>query len=83
MGSKGAVSIIFRGKGSEKQELEYIEKFANPFPAATRGFVDDIISPSSTRKRICQDLKMLATKKLHNPDKKHDNMPLWETFLKR
>jgi len=76
MGSKGAVSIIFRGKGSEKQELEYIEKFANPFPAATRGFVDDIISPSTTRKRICQDLKILSTKQLKNPDKKHDNMPL-------
>ena len=43
MGSKGAVSIIFRGQGSEKQELEYIEKFANPFPAATR--VSNISAP--------------------------------------
>ena len=50
MGSKGAVSIIFRGQGSEKQELEYVEKFGNPFPAAARGYIDDIISPSSTRK---------------------------------
>merc|ERR1712129_198231 len=76
MGSKGAVSIIFRGKGSEAQELEYVDKFGNPFPAAERGYIDDIISPSSTRKTICQDLKMLATKQLSNPPKKHDNMPL-------
>merc|ERR1711976_819136 len=76
MGSKGAVSIIFRGQGSEAQEIEYVEKFGNPFPAAERGYIDDIISPSSTRKQICKDLKMLATKKLTNPSKKHDNMPL-------
>ena len=55
MGSKGAVSIIFRGKGSVQQEEEYVEKFGNPFPAAVRGYVDDIIEPSSTRRRICQD----------------------------
>ena len=54
MGSKGAVSIIFRGKGSEEQEQEYMDKFGNPFPAAVRGYVDDIIEPSTTRKRICQ-----------------------------
>lgn len=76
MGSKGAVSIIFRGKGSAEHEAEYLEKFANPFPAASRGYVDDIIDPAATRRRVCQDLKMLATKKLDNPDKKHDNMPL-------
>merc|ERR1712212_536722 len=76
MGSKGAASIIFRGQGSEAQELEYVEKFGNPFPAAERGYIDDIISPSSTRKQICRDLEMLATKDLTNPPKKHDNMPL-------
>merc|ERR1712054_744758 len=54
MGSKGAVSIIFRGKGSAEQEQEYMDKFGNPFPAAVRGYVDDIIEPSTTRKRICQ-----------------------------
>ena len=53
-----------------------MEKFGNPFPAAERGYIDDIISPSSTRKQICKDLKMLATKELTNPSKKHDNMPL-------
>merc|ERR1712226_684353 len=62
MGSKGAVSIIFRGKGSAAQEEEYVEKFGNPFPAAVRGYVDDIIEPSSTRRRICQDLELLSTK---------------------
>jgi len=76
MGSKGAVSIIFRGKGSAAQEEEYVEKFGNPFPAAVRGYVDDIIEPSSTRRRICQDLELLSTKKAHVPWKKHANMPL-------
>merc|ERR1711963_970234 len=76
MGSKGAVSIIFRGKGSEEQEQEYMDKFGNPFPAAVRGYVDDIIEPSPTRRRICQDLDLLATKKASTPWKKHANMPL-------
>ncbi|XP_074633120.1 propionyl-CoA carboxylase beta chain, mitochondrial-like isoform X2 [Acropora palmata] len=77
MGAKGAVSIIFRGKENiEKYEAEYLDRFANPFPAATRGFVDDIIKPHITRKRICRDLEVLATKKLHNPWKKHGNIPL-------
>ncbi|XP_066024871.1 propionyl-CoA carboxylase beta chain, mitochondrial-like [Pocillopora verrucosa] len=77
MGAKGAVSIIFRGKENiEKYEAEYVDRFANPFPAATRGFVDDIIKPHMTRKRICRDLEVLATKKLENPWKKHGNIPL-------
>lgn len=76
MGAKGAVSIIFRGKGSEKQESEYVEKFGNPFPAAVRGYVDDIIEPRTTRRKICQDLDLLARKKQVNPWKKHANMPL-------
>ncbi|XP_072896920.1 propionyl-CoA carboxylase beta chain, mitochondrial [Hemitrygon akajei] len=77
MGAKGAVQIIFKGKGNEeKAEAEYVETFANPFPAAVRGFVDDIIQPATTRKRICQDLEMLANKKQTNPWKKHGNIPL-------
>lgn len=77
MGAKGAVSIIFRGKENiEKYEAEYVDRFANPFPAATRGFVDDIIKPHMTRKRICRDLEVLATKTLDNPWKKHGNIPL-------
>ncbi|KAL0593092.1 LOW QUALITY PROTEIN: Propionyl-CoA carboxylase beta chain, mitochondrial [Plecturocebus cupreus] len=64
MGAKGAVEIIFKGhENVEAAQAEYIEKFANPFPAAVRGFVDDIIQPSSTRARICCDLDVLASKK--------------------
>jgi len=77
MGAKGAVSILYRGKDNVQQyEEEYIKKFGNPFPAAIKGFVDDIIEPRITRRRICQDLNMLSTKKLTNPWKKHGNIPL-------
>uniref|UniRef100_A0A3B4C1Q6 Propionyl-CoA carboxylase beta chain, mitochondrial n=1 Tax=Pygocentrus nattereri TaxID=42514 RepID=A0A3B4C1Q6_PYGNA len=77
MGAKGAVQIIFRGKDNQAEaEAEYVEKFANPFPAAVRGFVDDIIQPSTTRLRICRDLDVLASKKQTNPWKKHANIPL-------
>ncbi|XP_077417887.1 propionyl-CoA carboxylase beta chain, mitochondrial [Vanacampus margaritifer] len=77
MGAKGAVQIIFRGKENQAEaEAEYVDKFANPFPAAVRGFVDDIIEPSTTRKRICRDLEVLASKKQVNPWKKHANIPL-------
>ena len=79
MGAQGAVKIIFRagqGKNVKDKEAEYIDKFANPFPAATRGFVDDIIEPSTTRQRICRDLQLLASKQLKNPKKKHANIPL-------
>uniref|UniRef100_A0A8C5YHX3 Propionyl-CoA carboxylase beta chain, mitochondrial n=1 Tax=Microcebus murinus TaxID=30608 RepID=A0A8C5YHX3_MICMU len=77
MGAKGAVEIIFKGhKNVEAAQAEYIEKFANPFPAAVRGFVDDIIQPSSTRARICHDLDVLASKKVQRPWRKHANIPL-------
>ena len=77
MGAQGAVKIIFKGNQEiEKKESEYVEKFANPFPAATRGFVDDVIEPRLTRKKICEDLELLSSKKLRNPWKKHANIPL-------
>lgn len=77
MGAKGAVSILYRGKpDAATYETEYIEKFSNPFSAAVRGFVDDIIEPSSTRRRICTDLNLLRHKKVSNPWKKHGNIPL-------
>ncbi|KHN75145.1 Propionyl-CoA carboxylase beta chain, mitochondrial [Toxocara canis] len=78
MGAKGAVSILYRhDKENQKQhEEEYIDLFGNPFPAAVRGFVDDIIEPHTTRKRICLDLNLLESKKLSNPKKKHGNIPL-------
>jgi propionyl-CoA carboxylase beta chain len=81
MGPKGAVEIIFRGDIGDPAKLEarteeYREKFANPFIAASRGFIDDVITPHGTRRRICRSLAMLREKKLGNPWKKHDNNPL-------
>lgn len=77
MGAKGAVAIIHRNHPDPVQaEADYVEAFANPFPAARRGFVDDVIVPSTTRTRICEDLEMLATKEQKNPWKKHGNIPL-------
>ncbi|KAJ3092202.1 hypothetical protein HK102_009856 [Quaeritorhiza haematococci] len=77
MGAKGAVEIIFRHSADKaKAEAEYVKKFANPMPAARRGFLDDVIQPSITRRRIIQDLAMLKQKNLVNPHKKHGNIPL-------
>jgi propionyl-CoA carboxylase beta chain len=81
MGPKGAVEIIFRGDlgdtaAIEARTEEYREKFANPFVAASRGFIDDVIPPRDTRRRIAKALAMLRGKELHNPPKKHDNIPL-------
>jgi len=81
MGPKGAVEIIFRGDAkstakSEERAEEYREKFANPFVAGSRGFIDDVIMPHSTRRRLCRALAMLRSKRLENPWKKHDNIPL-------
>lgn len=81
MGSKAAVEIIFRNEIENKEKVEaytkeYHEKFAHPFVAASRGYIDDIIQPRSTRKRIWRSLQMLKNKSLENPWKKHDNIPL-------
>ncbi len=81
MGPKGAVEIIFREEKSDPakiaaREKEYKEKFANPFIAGHRGFIDDVIMPHETRKRICRSLAMLRDKKLENPWRKHGNIPL-------
>jgi propionyl-CoA carboxylase beta chain len=77
MGAKGAVEIIFRhSKDKTRAEKEYVEKFANPFPAAKRGFIDDVIMPSLTRGRIIRDLKMLKGKKVEKVARKHGNIPL-------
>jgi len=75
MGAKGAVAIIFRSDHPEDTEM-YERKFSTPFPAAARGFVDDVIDPSTTRKRINEDLTVLSSKRLSNPPKKHGNIPL-------
>jgi len=81
MGPKGAVEIIFRADAGDPEKIEarteeYRQKFANPFVAASRGYIDDIIKPRNTRRRICRALAMLRDKKLENPWKKHDNIPL-------
>ncbi|MCI0431240.1 MAG: acyl-CoA carboxylase subunit beta [Rhodospirillales bacterium] len=81
MGPKGAVEIIFRGDIGDPAKIEarteeYREKFANPFVAGHRGFIDDVIMPHSTRRRIARALAMLRDKALENPWKKHDNIPL-------
>jgi propionyl-CoA carboxylase beta chain len=81
MGAKGAVEIIFReDKGDPAKlaakEAEYKARFANPFVAGARGFIDDVIQPHETRKRICRSLAMLKDKKVDNPWRKHGNIPL-------
>ena len=81
MGPKGAVEIIFREEKNDpaklaEREAEYKTKFANPFVAGARGFIDDVIMPHATRKRICRSLAMLRDKKLDNPWRKHGNIPL-------
>ncbi len=85
MGPKGAVEIIFRKELADadnpeeylaKKEAEYREKFANPYIAAARGYVDDIIEPKTTRPRLIRAFEMLETKKDSNPPKKHGNIPL-------
>jgi propionyl-CoA carboxylase beta chain len=81
MGAKGAVEIIFREDKADPaklaaREAEYKERFANPFVAGSRGYIDDVIQPHETRKRICRSLAMLRDKKLDNPWRKHGNIPL-------
>jgi len=82
MGAKGAVELIY-GRSLEGQtdalsqrEAEYSEAFANPYAAAERGYVDDVILPERTRLRICKALAMLADKRDSNPPRKHGNIPL-------
>jgi propionyl-CoA carboxylase beta chain len=85
MGPEGAVNIIFRkelaeAKDPEKRRAElvaeYREKFANPYIAASRGYIDDVIVPSRTRPRLINALEMLSNKRDANPPKKHGNIPL-------
>src|SRR5512144_2483996 len=78
MGAKGAVEIIFREEKNDPvkiaaREKEYKEKFANPFFVNNRGFIDEVIMPHSTRRRIARALRMLRNKDMQNPWKKHDN----------
>lgn len=85
MGAKGAAEIIFRNdiKSAEnseekllEKEAEYAELFANPYNAARHGYIDEVIEPSQTRKKIIRSFEMLKNKVVHLPKKKHGNIPL-------
>ncbi|KFI26716.1 methylmalonyl-CoA carboxyltransferase [Haematobacter massiliensis] len=81
MGAKGAVEILYRSELGDPEKIaartaEYEERFANPFVAAEKGFIDEVIQPRSTRRRVARAFASLRGKKLANPWKKHDNIPL-------
>jgi propionyl-CoA carboxylase beta chain len=81
MGAKGAVEIIFRSDIGDPEKIakrtkEYEERFLSPFVAAERGYIDEVIMPHSTRRRIVRALAMLRSKQVERPRKKHDNIPL-------
>ena len=76
MGPKGAVEILFKGEVTEERVADYTEKFAHPYRAASRGFLDDVIDPRDTRPRLIDALATLETKRDKNPPKKHGNIPL-------
>jgi propionyl-CoA carboxylase beta chain len=81
MGAKGAVEILYRSELGEPARIaertsEYEARFANPFVAAERGFIDEVIMPHSTRRRVTRAFASLRQKRLSNPWKKHDNIPL-------
>ncbi|MFN3955446.1 MAG: acyl-CoA carboxylase subunit beta [Pararhodobacter sp.] len=81
MGAKGAVEILYRSELGDAEKIaartkDYEDRFANPFVAAEKGFIDEVIMPHSTRRRVCRAFASLRHKKLSNPWKKHDNIPL-------
>ena len=81
MGAKGATEIIHRADLGNEEKIaahtkDYEDRFANPFVAAERGFIDEVIMPHSTRRRVARAFASLRNKQLSNPWKKHDNIPL-------
>ena len=85
MGPEGAVDIVYKrdlDRAANREELrnqkidEFRDRFASPYVAAERGYVDAVIQPRETRKRLIQALEMLDTKRDKNPAKKHGNIPL-------
>lgn len=79
MGAEGATNIIYKNLSLEEKEekiKEYRDKFSTPFFAASRGYIDEVIRPQTTRKRICDGLRFLINKNVKIPQKKHDNLPL-------
>jgi propionyl-CoA carboxylase beta chain len=81
MGAKGATEILYRSELGDPEKIaartkEYEDNFANPFKAAERGFIDEVIMPHSTRRRVIRAFEMLKTKDVAQPKRKHDNIPL-------
>jgi propionyl-CoA carboxylase beta chain len=81
MGAKGATEILYRSELADKEKIagrtaEYEARFANPFVAAERGFIDDVIMPHGTRRRVIRAFETLRGKRVHGPVKKHGNVPL-------
>src|SRR5262245_37484195 len=81
MGAKGAVEIIFRADMGDQKKIaartkEYEDRFLSPFVAAERGYIDEVIMPHATRRRLCRALAMPREKKIEMPPRKHDNLPL-------
>jgi acetyl-CoA carboxylase carboxyltransferase component len=85
MGPQGAVEVVFRKEVKnvdnpeeflKEKEQDYRDKFANPYLAASKGYIDDIIVPARTRFRLIRAFEMLATKKETSPARKHGNIPL-------
>ena len=85
MGAEGAVGVLYRRELGEAQDkdaarksrvVEFEEKFANPYVAAQRGFVDEVIEPAQTRPKLIRALSLLENKRDTNPPRKHGNIPL-------
>jgi len=85
MGPQGAVEIVYRRELQQAADpvarrsqlvAEYTERYANPYIAAERGFVDDVIDPAETRIKLVEGLRILSTKRQESPQRKHGNIPL-------
>jgi propionyl-CoA carboxylase beta chain len=80
MGGEGAVNVIHRGTLSDSERkakvAEYRDKFENPYVAAERGYVDEVIEPAQTRRKLISALRLLKNKRDTNPPRKHGNIPL-------
>src|SRR2546428_12825375 len=85
MGPDGAVNVLYRDELAKAKDAEarrrelvaqYVERYANPYVAAGRGYIDDVIEPHETRPRLCAALRSLLGKRDTNPKRKHGNIPL-------
>jgi propionyl-CoA carboxylase beta chain len=81
MGAEGAVGVLYRREINDEETrrarvLELEDKFANPYVAAERGFIDEVIEPAQTRSKLIRALSLLENKRDTNPPKKHGNIPL-------